>query len=399
MRFLTADYIFPISSPPIKNGVVIVNDNGIIEELLTEQQFQQQQETANKKLQAFTGIICPGFINAHCHLELSHLKGKFTEGKGLPNFIGEVVSKRQADKEQIQAAINAAEDEMIANGIVAVGDICNTTDTIFQKKKNRLKYHNFIEIFDLHPDNADKEFEKGVALMKEFEVLDQQCSLTPHAPYTVSTALLKKINKWASANNAVLTIHNQETETENEMFRSRTGALFQKLSSFGNLYTDWQATGSNSLLYTLKYLSNNKLLLVHNTYTSKKDIQVANRQLPTANFLFFSFCPNTNLFIENRLPDFKIFIEENCNIVVGTDSYASNWSLSIIDELKTISKHDPSIPLNDLLKWATLNGAEFFGWQKELGSIEKGKRPRLSLITDVDFNTLTLTKESRVRPL
>src|SRR4051812_3168882 len=123
MRFIKADYIFQISSPPVKNGMVVITDDGTIENVLDESALKNLP--AHTNVETHSGIICPGFVNAHCHLELSHLKGAIAKEKGLPHFIKEIIPKRNATPEVIARAISKAEDEMIANGIVAVGDICN----------------------------------------------------------------------------------------------------------------------------------------------------------------------------------------------------------------------------------------------------------------------------------
>lgn len=393
----TADYIFPISSPPIQNGVVVTDDKGEILDVLEPEKYKPENFSEAPQLEKYSGIICPGFINAHCHLELSHMQGKVSAGKTLPGFIGEVIRKREADKDAIEAAIAKAEDEMIANGIVGVGDICNTNDTVNAKMKGRLRYHNFIEVFDIIPAKADIEFEKGIALLEKFKSAGSSSSIVPHAPYTVSSKLLKRIYEHAYTHDSILTIHNQETESENEMFRSKSGALAEKLSSLGDLYKDWKPTGYSSLSSTLSHFPRcNKTLLVHNTYSTLEDINWAHLY---SSVIYWCFCPNANLYIENKLPDFQTFIDASCKILIGTDSYASNHSLSVLEELKTISRHAPKIPLDTLLKWATLNGADFFGWKKELGSLEKGKRPGINLVTDVDMETLSLTEISEVRTL
>ena len=92
---------------------------------------------AGEDIEVFRGLLSPGFINCHCHLELSHLKGFIPEKKGLVNFVYTVVTQRHLPEEKIYEAIERAEDEMIANGIVAVGDICNDSLTISQKQKQR----------------------------------------------------------------------------------------------------------------------------------------------------------------------------------------------------------------------------------------------------------------------
>ena len=132
------------------------------------------------------------------------------------------------------------------------------------------------------------------------------------------------------------------------------------------------------------------MLLVHNTFTQKEDIAFA-KNAPID--VYWCFCPNANEFIEGTQPDYALFLNEKCTI--GTDSYASNWSLSILDELKTISNKNPDIPLEKLIKWGTYNGAQFLGFH-QLGSIEKGKSPGLNLIENVQLGPFKLTEKSRV---
>ena len=431
MRAITADYIFPISSPPIKNGVVIIDNKGIILEV-----GDSRLKTQDLRLKTYEGIICPGFINAHCHLELSHLKGKITPKIGMAGFIKEFLSKRNNfSKKEIQSAIEKAEKEMFASGIVAVGDISNDDSTFQTKAKSKIKFHTFIEVFDLNPEKAKQEFEKGLRLTKQFKniplqthepshppshshkpsrkgellnplspITNHQLSIVPHAPYSVSEKLFSLITEYARKNGSILSIHNQESQAEKDLFENGTGKIAELFKNMGIDLGFIPKNIDRSLKYNLQNLpSENKILLVHNTYTTKEDIQWAHSQdsrLKTQDFRhYWCTCPNANLYIENKLPDYEMFISENAQMTIGTDSYASNWSLSILDELKTIATDTPHIPLNTLLTWATKNGAEFLGFDKELGTIEKGKRPGLNLIKNVDLKNLKLTEKSSVKVL
>mgnify|MGYP003337046683 CR=1 FL=1 len=276
LKAFTADYVFPVSTPPVKEGVVIADESGKLEGVFTPEQFASENFDSALQPEKYSGIICPGFINAHCHLELSHMRGLLKEGATLPGFISGVIKGRNAAREVIEKEICTAEDEMLSNGIVGVGDICNTSDTLAQKKKKRLRYHNFIEVFDIIPEKADAEFEKAKELLELFHASGLPASIVPHAPYTVSQRLLKRIYEDAYANDSLLTIHNQETESENEMFRNQSGALFEKLAAMGDLYKNWQPTGFSSLSSTLVHLPRcNKTLLVHNTYSTPDDINWA----------------------------------------------------------------------------------------------------------------------------
>ncbi len=409
MRRLSADYIFPIASEPIKNGVITIDDDGLI--------IDVESSTTNpqSEIEHYKGIICPGFINTHCHIELSHLRSQVSEHLGISGFIKAIVSKRTASsKEFIQEAIEAAEREMSQNGIVAVGDISNNNSSFKQKEKKNLLYHTFVEVFDLNPDRAEESFNKGLSLQQELSQFTTHSSIIPHAPYTVSESLLSLINKHAAANKSIISIHNQESEAENELFISHSGAIYEIFKAMGIDTNQLRITGVNSLQSTLSYLTKaSKLLLVHNTYATKEDIKWAKKLMqnsPVSNpsersassnaspiqHLYWCTCPNANLYIENKLPDYNFFIEEDVPVTIGTDSLASNWSLSILDELKTISNYYPHIPLQTLLLWATKNGADFLGFT-HLGTIEKGKKPGLNLLKNI--KGLRISEKTEIQKL
>ena len=382
MQFITADKIYTINSTPNKNTVIVVDDNGLIVDLLDEKDIDAL------KIKRYDGFICPGFVNTHCHLELSFMKGKIEAGKGLHTFIKEVESLKKPNDEEVFEAIKTADEEMYNNGIVAVGDISNTANTFNYKTKSKLYYHNFLEIYAFDETRADAAFERGLNLqnvLKTFlgDTTQRQSSITPHAPYSASIKLLNLFSEYAHKHNSILTIHNQETEDENLFFKGKKGSILERLKSF-NIPTDnWQAPGKSSLQATLPHLpANNKLQLVHNTFTNQDDILFANKYNKN---LFWCFCVNANLYIENKIPNVNLFTSNNCTITLGTDSYASNWSLSIFDEMKTLRKHFPQIDWNDLLTYATLNGAKFLDIENKFGSIEKGKTPGLNLIS-ADFS-------------
>jgi len=372
MRYLTADKIFTSTGVPLEKTVVVLDDTGVILDLVEEKTIDAA------KIERHEGFICPGFVNTHCHLELSYMKGKIESGSGLHNFIKEVEKLKKPGDAEILQSIKDADAEMQKNGIVAVGDICNTANTFNFKDSSAIYYHNFLEVYAFAEDRADTSFERGIKLQNELKNKNNS-SVTPHAPYSASQKLVKLIKDEAEKNNAILTIHNQETAEEDLFFKEKKGNILERLNYFGIDTSNWKAPGKSSLQYTLPQLpANNKLLLVHNTFTSAEDISFANTYNKN---IFWCFCPNANLYIENKLPDINLFIQNNCNITLGTDSYASNWSLSIWDEIKALQKQFPIIELSTLLQWATLNGAKFLGIEKTFGSIEKNKKPGLNLIS------------------
>ena len=368
MRYLSASIIFPISSPPINNGIIVVDDNGTILDVL------DSRNSIEDKIEEFDGILCPGFVNTHCHLELSHMKGRINTHSGLTGFISEIISKRNESPDIIFKKAKDADDEMYANGIVAVGDISNSDVTIEIKKNSKIQYHTFIELFDLLPERAQTVFDDGLLLLNKFTAAGLSSSLSPHAPYTVSGKLMRLIADYSIEHGGLLTIHNQETESENEMFEKSTGALFENLKRMLPAFAGWNSTHKSSLEFILELLPKGlPLQLVHNIFTRKSDLPESTRNL------FFCLCVRANEFIENSIPDIDMLLKSNFKITIGTDSYASNYSLSILEELKII-KQKFSISNDELLKCATLNGAEFLGITDMFGSFEKGKIPGVVLI-------------------
>ncbi len=400
MYKIQASYLFPIHQAPIPNGIVVVNENGFILEIATE-------GTYNHDITHYEGIICPGFVNAHCHLELSHLKGVLPEKTGLIDFLLPIARIRENyDEQTIMEAIKKGEEEMYNNGIVAVGDICNETKTIPQKLHSRLKYHNFIEIFGLQPERSTAAMAQGKLAYQAFtqQLPQHSTSLSPHAPYTASTNLLREIDTFnqQNASHPILSIHNQESRAENELFLYGTGdfaRLYKQYPQLPALNTFFTPPKCHSLPYIIEALSKNgKVLLVHNTYSERTDIQFAHQRKRQQN-VYWCLCPNANLYIENRLPNVRLLLEEAAQIVIGTDSLTSNWQLCILSELKILQKFTPDIALTDLLTWATLNGARFFGWEKQLGSLEVGKQPGINLIQNIDLNNFKLTEKSFITKL
>jgi aminodeoxyfutalosine deaminase len=387
-RKFSANNIFTGQAMLAEGNVLITDKSGVINEIVA-------LKDAGDDIEFFNGILSPGFVNAHCHLELSHLKGRVPEKTGLADFVFKIITERHFSEDEILAAIETAEDEMLQNGIVAVGDICNNTLTIPQKKKQRLAYHNFIEVSGFVPAFARDRFDKAEAILDQYQqelnknnqysTFNIQCStLSPHAPYSVSPQLFELINK-ATANN-IVTIHNQETIAEEDFIKTKSGDFLKLYEKLGIDISFFCPSGKSSLqTWWPSFTKNQSTILVHNVTTKKDDIEFI--KLSTINHqpstLYFCLCPNANLYITNTLPDVKMLMEQQCPIVLGTDSLASNHQLSILEEVKTLHNNFPHLPLASMLQWATINGARALQMDDKLGSFEKGKQPGVVLIEGV----------------
>ena len=388
MRKISANYIFDGRGKFYKNGILIIDDKGAVIELIDT----KGQLTEENKLEFYNGIITPGFINAHCHLELSGLKNKITQKTKLPKFLQQVFKLKTSTNIEL---IKQADKQMQIEGIVAVGDVSNSDISFEIKKNSKIKYHTFIELVGPDKYKIDDIMSFGKKLKQKAELFNLKNNFVPHATYSVSDKLLKSITDDAYKTNSIISIHNQETKSENEMFLSAKGELLEGLKNINPFYSNFKPTYFNSLPSTLIHLPKcNKIMLVHNTYTTAKDIKWTNYY---TKYAYWCMCPNSNIFIENTLPDLSIFLKEK--VCLGTDSLASNNNLSIIEELKTINSNFENINLSIILKWATYNGAEALDLHHKLGSFETGKTPGVNLIENLDLKNLKLKEKSRIKVL
>lgn len=385
LKKLAADLLFT-GHQLLPNAVLICSDNGTIKDIIDNPGDLED-------VQRFKGLLSPGFINTHCHTELSHLKGAIPEKTGLDGFIKSIEAIRHTDESEILDAIEEADREMFENGIVAVGDISNTNHSFLQKSKSSIYYHTFIEVLGFHPERAETAFNKALGLSEELRQKELSASITIHAPYSASQKLIKLVSDRAYEQNDPLTIHMQESEEENLLFLEKRGKILDRLEGFGINTDHFAPTGFSSLKSTLIHFPRcNRIQLVHNTFTTDEEIRWATDY---SNQLYWCFCPNANLYIEDRLPKFDMFFKENVRCTIGTDSLASNNQLDLLEELKIIEENSHAT-LIDLLKSITLNGAEFLGIQDRFGSFEKGKRPGVNLVS-VDSKEKKLTGKAEVK--
>lgn len=389
---ISADWIFPVSHPPLENGVVIVDEDGRVRAV----ESRAGHDPASLDIRK--GVLIPGFVNAHCHLELSHMRGKVDTGTGLIPFITSVVTQRNVAAERIAEAIVQAETEMYEGGIVAVGDISNAVDTFAVKSRGRLRYYTFVELFDFLQDaGAEKAMQDWTAVYEQLEPAPgSQKSLVPHAPYSVSRTLFQRIRDYNASAGQTISIHNQETPPETTLFTEKTGGFLDFYGKFGISLDNFQATGKTSIHYAIANLNPaQRTLFVHNTLSTRDDISAAATWSPNC---YWATCPNANLYIENRLPDYQVFLDTQARVCIGTDSLTSNWQLSVLEEMKTIARFQSYVPFETLLRWATLNGAQALGFEDSLGSIEVGKSPGIVLLEGLTPD-LRLSASARVSRL
>jgi cytosine/adenosine deaminase-related metal-dependent hydrolase len=391
MKKIAANYVFPVSGKPIKNGILTIDNRGKILEI------SEFSNTEPAGVEFHSGVLVPGFVNAHCHLELPHIKGLLDcQKQGLPEFIAQII-KRRFTPDNLQDLIERSDLEMRSGGIVAVGDISNADDTFAVKSRSKIRYFTFVEVFTVSNADSENNFRNGKKLCEKLSILKMPGNIVPHAPYSIPGKLFELIEKEYQTGDKIVSVHNQETPSEDELFVKKSGKLFDKLNEIGFQYQDFIFSGKNGLETTLsRFQKNQNILLIHNTFTKETDIDFAHNYSEN---IYWVFCPDSNLFIEEKLPDIPMFIRKNAKICLGTDSYASNTKLDILSEMKTVLNRFSELKFEDVLQWATLNGASALKMQSEIGSFEIGKSPGINLISDFDFQKMKPTEASRIRVL
>lgn len=362
----------------VKDKVLVADAQGTVVDLIPASE-------AGEGVLQLEGLLCPGFINAHCHLELSHMRGVIPEHTGLVDFLIAVMQKRAHPEEQILEAALAAETEMLHAGIVAVGDISNTATTIAVKTKGRLYYHNFVETIGLKEEEAAHRIDQSLQTSLLFTQNGMSASVVPHAPYSVSGSLMQLLDGYGQSD--ILSIHNQESREEDKLFRGKKSGFQRLYRTLGLDPLKPVAPARSSLQAWLPHFTHRQQLLsVHNTYTSKEDIQFATG---SGHRIYWCLCPGANRYIENRMPPVDLLMNQESRIILGTDSLASNHTLSILEEIKTLATFFPSLSLETMLRWATSQGAKALGLSERFGRFRPGCRPGIVQLHPLDPNRMS----------
>ena len=305
----------------------------------------------------YSGILCAGFVNAHSHLELAYLRGVIEEGGGFASFAGSVGRLRGnfSEAEQL-SAIAEADKAMWAEGVDAVGDIVNGSTSFAVKESSKIFYHNFLEVFGLRECNLERQREL---------LSYPNTSLTPHSIYSVQDAPFREVCQ--ADCDKPLSIHFLETEEEMKLYHHE-GSLHEWYREVG-FECDFLHYGSPAQRIVASVPKDRRVMLVHNCAITPHDIDILENHFMAP--LYWALCPRSNHYISGIEPrSVELLRARGVNICVGTDSLASNRSLSRVEELKMFR----NIPLAELLQWATINGAKALGIDDKFGTIEVGKQ-------------------------
>ena len=379
--------MFPISGDPIRNGVVTFDNTGRVTAVSGENGFDPNRPG---EVEAYDGVLVPGFVNTHSHLELAYMKGALPPGTGLAGFVKRIMESKFTYPEEVQRqAIADADRHLWDSGVQAVGDISNTTVSFDTKKNSAIKYVTYAEIFDFMAGmTTEAAQQQGESLVEAANSMGLEAYVTLHATYSVSDKLFKA---WQHMKHTgCLSIHYRESPADDELF-DKYGPFWDYFQEKG-FDVDFLDDGSSTNRILNHIPANRRVLLVHNSNVVAEDIE---RLKAKYDRLSWALCPMSNLYIEGKLPPIELLMRYNLNLTIGTDSLSSNTDLSMVAEMRALAEAF-NLPLAVVLKWATLNGAKALELDNEIGSFEPGKTPGAVLIEGLD-NEERFTPATRSR--
>ena len=378
VKQITAEFVYTLTdADPIRNGFVEYDD--ISGEILSVGSCPEGVVVSE-------GALTPGFVNAHCHVELSHLHKKFVKGSGMAGFIDQINALRDwAGRERKQELVKEWMDKMWSDGVSAMADISNDDSSFDVKSSHRMYTRTFLEVFGSEPEMCDGVMADVTALQKLADSCGIDAAPTPHSCYTMSPALLSE-SAAAGLKRGYISYHSQESQEEEDLLLTGSGAMYE--NRVRNGMSTPPVTGESSLKYFLHRLEHahaapydEHVLLVHNVCLSQSDIDAAKRVM---NNVWWAVCPLSNIFIHNALPPIPLMRENGLSITLGTDSLSSNDDLDMVAEMFCIHENFPEVPMSEILEWSSLNGACFLSKENELGSLERGKKPGIVRISNID---------------
>jgi len=390
MKRFSSQYVLTNTGPALKRAVLTTEDDGTIISIEDTGGYLKEK----RNIEFYNGIIIPGFVNCHCHLELSHMKGTIEMGVGLGKFLENISNKREDNRNTIIDSAAAADKNMCRTGTVLCADICNTSDTFDIKRNSSISYINLLEVFGTDPEKASRQMDEIMLVAETARKMSLPFSLVPHTVYTMSLPLLRLLRE-RSVPNTITSIHFMETPGEKAFIESHSGPLMDSFRLSGFIPNNLETVNSHADAVMNEIIRSGNLIVVHNTFADRNTI----KKIMERRNLFWCLCPNSNLYIENQVPPLDLFISEGCEIVIGTDSLASNSSLNIFSELQTLQRYFPSISIEQLVCMATANGAKALSKEDQFGKIAQGKKPGLLLLQNVDMLNMKLLPDSFVTRL
>jgi cytosine/adenosine deaminase-related metal-dependent hydrolase len=363
-------WVVPVSAPEIDDGAVAVR-GGVILDVGHSSHILRTHR--GEVMDLGEGILLPGFVNAHTHLELSALKGEVEAGDCFVDWVREVVRKRLAlSSEQVAKAVSRQVGRLDSRGTVLIGDVANTLCLGHFLAKSDLRATIFREVIGFKSDDADDIFARSLSEIRGGRMGKRfRTTICPHGPHSVSPRLLKKILAHVQADAGVTTIHLAESREEGLFIREGRGPFRRFLEERGAWDPSWVncPQGPVSYLDGLGFLRPGTLC-VHLVQADEDDLRLLARRGVSA-----CVCPRSNSHTGVGRAPVKAMLEAGLNVALGTDSLASNQDLNVLTEAQYLYGKSPGLEPRAVVRMFTLNGAEALGWPG-LGSMSRGKEGR-----------------------
>lgn len=373
MRRIASHYA--LINGALERGVVVeVDDNGTITNISRHDSIDNIAS-----VEFYPGILIPGMVNAHSHLELAYLRGAIAEGTGFAGFAREIgrVRGNYTDQERLHAA-SVADSELWHEGVEAVLDIANDDLIMGIKERSKVEYHTLFEVFGLNTQSCDAHR----AMASKYAHSD----ITIHSTYSLQDAIFRDI---ANKGKESLSIHLLESDDEIALY-NKAGSLWEWYTRMG-WECDFLHYGHPSRRIAESTPSTRRTVLVHGCKATTEDVTLLNNHFDTPPT--WVLCPESNRYISGITPPVAMLREMGATIAIGTDSLASARHISMVENMRLLG----DIPLAELLTYATLNGAKALGIEKQKGSLEVGKRPGLVVLSDIDMQAMRISEESYAR--
>ncbi len=304
----------------------------------------------------------PRHFNAHCHLELSHLRGAIPPGMPFVEWLSHIVTlKRNRPPEESRAAAADAIRELAASGTGGVLDIDAMGTGNAALRDARFPAISFTEIIDFDPAlgawAVDRTIERQSAYGELPETL--RLGVSPHAPYTTTPRLLRAAASKAAEYQQWLCIHVSETPEETEMFVAGTGALHDYLRDVGVLPPGWKPPEMRPVAYlNAMGALGPRTLLAHLNDIDDSDLRILGEKRVSA-----VVCPGTHVYFDRGEFPLRRLLDAGIPTYLGTDSLASNESLDMAREIDLAAALSPGLPRETIEDRAAWERAADFGFE------------------------------------
>ncbi len=369
----TADWVIPITAPPIKDGAVVVGEGRILQVGEYREICKQSSGTV---CHHGKGAIMPALVNTHTHLELCALRDLGLKSEPFIDWLKDLVEKRLIlSTQEVEEAIIFGIDRLKQTGTILVGDISNTGISIPLLDSNQIKATVFLEIIGAKAETAKAHWDRLASHLLS-ERANVSVTLAAHSLYSVYKEILRQVKNWGEVHKKTISIHLAESKEEMLFLQTGDGPLKDFLEDIGALDPHYIPPGLSPVasLAAMDFLDS-RTLCVHLVHVSDEDIGVLKQKRAKA-----CICPLSNAKLRVGIPPLDKLLKMGISVALGTDSLASNEDLNLFREMGYLRRKFPSVSAHQLLMMATIYGAEALGMDNILGSIEVDKEAHLIFI-------------------